>query len=92
MSSNPLDFHCHHCNSKVSMQEVADGWCETCGKKLPLSVRGTVMGKAPVSTPPTDAYDEPPVQSGRRLLWSIVVLSVLLLAVGAGGVFLAVGL
>jgi hypothetical protein len=27
--------HCAHCNAPLSQQELAEGWCESCGKKLP---------------------------------------------------------
>jgi hypothetical protein len=28
---------CPNCDAKVSAAEMSDGWCETCGKRLPSS-------------------------------------------------------
>jgi uncharacterized membrane protein YtjA (UPF0391 family) len=35
-------FTCPKCAACLSPQEVADGWCEACGKKLPPTFRATV--------------------------------------------------
>jgi hypothetical protein len=32
---------CLHCDTILSNQEKVDGWCETCGKKLPSAVTAT---------------------------------------------------
>jgi hypothetical protein len=31
-------LHCPFCDANLPSTEAADGWCETCGKKLPLSL------------------------------------------------------
>ena len=28
-------IHCPTCNAALPQKELADGWCETCGKKIP---------------------------------------------------------
>lgn len=37
---------CPVCNASLPPQEVIDGWCETCGKKLPLYIRGAIPDSA----------------------------------------------
>jgi hypothetical protein len=32
---------CPKCDALLSPQEVTDGWCETCGKKLPATLRAS---------------------------------------------------
>jgi hypothetical protein len=39
-------FTCPKCSAGLSPQEVADGWCEACGKKLPPALRA-----APAAAP-----------------------------------------
>ena len=29
---------CPHCSAHLKQEEAAEGWCETCGKKLPLAL------------------------------------------------------
>ncbi len=29
------DPRCPHCSASPSASEIADGWCDTCGKQLP---------------------------------------------------------
>jgi hypothetical protein len=31
---------CPNCNATLPSQEIAEGWCESCGKKIPVWVRG----------------------------------------------------
>jgi hypothetical protein len=38
-ASQPRLVRCPSCNATVSQQEVSDGWCEGCGKRLPFSMR-----------------------------------------------------
>jgi len=35
-SPQPRLFRCPFCNATISQQEVSNGWCEGCGKRLPL--------------------------------------------------------
>jgi hypothetical protein len=36
----------------VSTAEILDGWCENCGKKLPLSMQAGLRPSKAVVTPP----------------------------------------
>lgn len=63
-----LDFQCLHCDAPVSATEMKDGWCESCGKKLPYSVQCEARKTVTVPTQLKDDYDEPRPGSGRRLL------------------------
>jgi hypothetical protein len=33
-----MDTTCLHCDATLSRREMTDGWCDTCGKKLPSSM------------------------------------------------------
>ena len=81
------DPRCFHCNAGVTTHEIADGWCETCGKKIPDFLKGDIKRlRTPV--PAADSYDEPAPGSVRRMLWSGLSLA----AVSAGIVALIVSL
>ena len=62
------DFKCLHCDALVPTREIEVGWCDSCGKKVPDSIRCAVKKSAPVQT--RDDYDEPKPGGGRRLLVS----------------------
>lgn len=32
-------IRCPHCNAELPDREIAEGWCDSCGKRLPLSYR-----------------------------------------------------
>jgi hypothetical protein len=79
MASANDDFHCYACNAAVSEQEILDGWCDECGKRLPASFGDTLRRRqkeapAPVSL---DIPDSPPARFAKRLLVGGVVLGVL---------------
>ena len=38
---------CPNCDAVVSPEEAADGWCESCGKKLPAGIVAPAQGKRP---------------------------------------------
>jgi hypothetical protein len=48
-------LHCPYCDAALTVQETADGWCETCGKRLP-----------PAVTAPTSVAGDRPGQSERQ--------------------------
>jgi uncharacterized RDD family membrane protein YckC len=49
---------CPFCNAGLQSQEVADGWCETCGKKLPSAVTGKPAGLSALTRyPDTERED-----------------------------------
>jgi len=62
------DFKCLHCDALVPTREIEAGWCDSCGKKVPDSIRCAVKKSAPVQA--RDDYDEPKPGGGRRLLIS----------------------
>jgi len=41
------EARCHHCNSTVKDKDAASGWCDSCGKRLPDSVRFQAKRKSP---------------------------------------------
>jgi hypothetical protein len=71
--------HCPHCNARPNESEIADGWCDTCGKRLPSWV-------ASGSRPATAATGSAPAASRPRFLpWAVtaVVISGLVAAAAA---------
>lgn len=54
---------CPHCNVTFSQEEVADGWCEGCGKKIPDYVLKEAFGSSYTPTRPTGRRQEPPALS-----------------------------
>lgn len=55
MSSIPAAFLCHHCSSSLPETELAEGWCGSCGKRLPSTFKAAVQpgGAAVAIVPPT---------------------------------------
>jgi hypothetical protein len=35
----PTDILCVHCNAALTARDLADGWCDSCGKRLPTGTR-----------------------------------------------------
>jgi hypothetical protein len=35
MASSPAEVSCFHCGAKMLPREAANGWCDSCGKRLP---------------------------------------------------------
>ena len=77
MATANIDYRCLHCSAEVSEKEIADGWCDTCGKKVPFSLQSQVKRSRTILPALHDAYDEPKAGSGRRLILSSLCLSVL---------------
>jgi hypothetical protein len=69
-----IEFNCLHCNAHVSLTEIKDGWCDSCGKKIPYSIQSEAKKAKALPIQPKDDYDEPKPGSGRRLLVSALVL------------------
>ncbi len=72
--TTPTEFNCLHCNAQVSLSEIKDGWCETCGKKIPYSIQSEAKKAKALPVKSKDDYDEPKPGSGKRLLVSTLVL------------------
>ena len=41
------EFSCLHCDASVAATEINDGWCGSCGKKLPASFQEAVKSSGP---------------------------------------------
>jgi hypothetical protein len=73
---------CPNCEATIPPQEVAGGWCETCGKKIPPWAAAQAEGAGePVGAVPPEAT---PARNGRS--WSVLGFLLILLCttVGAG--------
>jgi hypothetical protein len=79
MSPTTTEFHCYACNAAVSEDEILDGWCDTCGKRLPASFQEAVRRRRkPVPAPAfIDLTDSPAARLARRLLVGVVALGIL---------------
>lgn len=71
---------CLHCNAALTSHETSEGWCDSCGKRLPASA--TPAPARAVAKPP----EPQPVAGTDWLLWG--TLSAVMLGV-AGLSFLA---
>jgi len=41
METTCHELHCLHCTAILPASDVAEGWCNACGKRLPSSVQAT---------------------------------------------------
>jgi hypothetical protein len=87
MATSSTDICCLHCNAVLTPKDIADGWCDSCGKRVPLSVQGSCKSK-PAPVTPVDV-DIPDSVSTPR--WAWVVTAVVLIGVAALFVFSRVG-
>lgn len=72
---------CLHCSANVTTEEILDGWCENCGKKIPSSMREGLRPSQPLVAPPvTSEFME---LKPRHILLAVVVF-----VVAASGAFL----
>jgi hypothetical protein len=77
----PPAFRCLHCDATPSNRELLDGWCDSCGKRLPDSYAAQAKREtAPAAaTAATTATASPP-----RFMWAVAfVLVVAVVAVVA---------
>ena len=71
------DHVCPHCDARPSEREIAEGWCDSCGKRLPSWVAVSSSRSAAPTT------SQAPTDSGSRfLVWAVsaVVVSGLVAA------------
>jgi len=68
-----IEFKCLHCGAPVTAREIKEGWCDTCGKKIPYSIQCEAKRSGALAVQPKDDYDQPKPGSGRRLLVSGLV-------------------
>jgi hypothetical protein len=79
MPTSQADLRCLHCGEVVPERDLAEGWCDSCGKKLPLSYmteakrRGSSPDSSPGATPPP----------GSTRAWAFWTAGVLAALVGA---------
>ena len=81
------EFKCLHCNATVTTREIKDGWCDSCGKKVPDSIQYEARKTKVV--PALDNYDEPKPRSGWGLLTSSLAVVALLAILVAAVITLA---
>jgi hypothetical protein len=77
MATANTSHHCLHCYATVSHREILDGWCDSCGKKIPLSLQGEVKRDGTTPPRPDDSYDEPAARKRRGQIWLAVAGMVL---------------
>jgi hypothetical protein len=76
------DARCVHCSSVLSDRDLSEGWCDSCGKRLPGGGRPAPAAKLPVAVTPPEG------EGGRRgLLWGLVAVA--LIGAGAAAAFAA---
>ena len=69
------DALCIHCNAALTARDLADGWCDSCGKRLPTAIRPKSEAGAGVGAAPAGGV--------RRWAFAIAGLSVVVLGVAA---------
>ncbi len=79
MPTTTTEFHCYACNAAVSEEEILDGWCDTCGKRLAASFQEAVRRRRKPAPAPAfiDTTDSPAAKLVRRVVIGVVVLGVL---------------
>ena len=75
------DALCVHCDAELTPRDRAEGWCDSCGKRLPSGLRAkmTVRTAAPVSQP------------GGSMKWVLALGGVAVALLGAVAAFAAAG-
>jgi hypothetical protein len=75
------EYACPKCHAALTDQEVKDGWCEACGKQLPVSLR-------PAASPETAGGAPARPWSGRIVLFLALALvgALLVIALVTDGV------
>jgi hypothetical protein len=75
------DALCIHCDAALTPRDLADGWCDSCGKRLPTTIR-------PKSTAPAPA---PTARSGGAGKWVLALGGVAVALLGAAAAFAVAG-
>lgn len=72
---------CVHCDATLTPRDRAEGWCDSCGKRLPSDLRTKAVARtgAPAAMP----------NAGRK--WVLALLGTLVALVGAAAAYAAVG-
>lgn len=66
------DTRCLHCDATLTARDMAEGWCDSCGKRLP-------SGSKPASKV-AEAPAAPPASRSRAMVWGVVALGMLFAA------------
>lgn len=56
METTSHELHCLHCDAVLPTNDIAEGWCNACGKRLPSSIQASRSYAA--SLPPGDPETE----------------------------------
>ncbi len=64
------ELHCLNCNAKLTLKEMAEGWCDSCGKRLPDSyvVQAKQLNRAKPDTTPMPS---------RQKQWAMIFIAVI---------------
>lgn len=75
-----MELNCPNCQTLLPPQAIEDGWCETCGKKIPDGLRrraGTpksaTSGRQPSAEPVSRFYDLTPLASRTARLGAVLL-------------------
>ncbi len=72
--------YCPACDCRLSSAELTEGWCENCGKKLPVSLAARAARKSPRSA---TAPKGEPTSLGQAMMIGLFCLAVLVVIGGA---------
>ena len=79
--ASPVDTLCIHCNAALSPRDLSEGWCDSCGKRLPRSAR-----------PAAAAIPEAPAaRTGGGRKWMLALGGIAFALLGAAAAFAAAG-
>jgi hypothetical protein len=67
------DARCLHCDAALAARELSEGWCDSCGKRLPGVPR-------PASKPGVAAASQPSAGGSRAMLWGAIAFVSLFVA------------
>jgi hypothetical protein len=69
-------LRCFHCDAVPTLKEMGDGWCDSCGKRLPdaCAAEAKRHREAAAAAPVARARSRSP------LLWGVAVLAVAAMA------------
>jgi hypothetical protein len=86
MPTSTTQLCCLHCDAILTPKDIADGWCDSCGKRVPLSLTaGSKAKTSPVAPVDVDIPD-----SAHTPRWAWVVTAAVL--VGVAALFLVTGI
>jgi hypothetical protein len=68
MSTTSIDIRCLHCGSTLPEREITDGWCDSCGKRLPTWFGAELKRNSP-SAPPRGEAATVASQRTQEMIW-----------------------